>query len=275
MGLRINTNLASLTAQRYLFAAGRQVEKSFGRLASGLRIQRGADDAAGLAMSERMRMRVGSWSQVERNISDGFGLANFAESVYSEVGNKVARLRELAMSAMNGTLSNSDRSSLQQEVDQILEEIDRIGANTFYNGPSGVPIGNGTILRVPIQVGLNADEFVYVRLTEMSTTGLTLDTVDVTSEANAAASLTGIDFAIQRIARGRGKLGADQHVLTSAQNNASTMRINLQNATSRIRDVDVALETAELMRARILQETAVKVLAQANLQPGLVLELLS
>jgi len=275
MGMRINTNLASLTAQRHLFNAGRQVQSSLSRLASGLRIQRGADDAAGLAISERMRMRVRSWGQIERNVSDGIGLARYAEGVYSQVGEKTARLRELAVSALNGTLSASDRGSLQQEVGQILEEIDRVAANTYYNGTSGIPIADGTILRVPIQVGQNADDFVYVRLTEMSTSGLTLDTVDVSTEASAAASLAGIDFATQRIARGRGKLGADQHVLESAGNNASVMRVNLENAMSRIRDVDVARETAELTRASILQEVAVKILAQANLQPELALKLLS
>ena len=122
MGLRINTNLASLTAQRYLFAAGRQVEGSLGRLASGLRIQSAADDAAGLAISERMRMRSRSWAQVERNTSDGIGLAKFVEGIYTGVGDMVARLRELAMASVNGTLSDADRGSLQAEAAQILEE---------------------------------------------------------------------------------------------------------------------------------------------------------
>ena len=275
MGMRINTNLASLTAQRHLFAAGRQVEGSLGRLASGLRIQSAADDAAGLAMSERMRMRSRSWAQVERNTSDGIGLAKFVEGIYTGVGDMVARLRELAMASVNGTLSDADRGSLQAEAAQILEEIDRVAMGTYYNGPTGIPIADGTILRVPIQVGINSEDFIYVRLTPMELSSLSLDTVDVSSAANAEASLAGIDFAIKRIARGRAKLGADQHILERAQANASVTRINLESATSRIRDVDIAVETAELVRASILQEIATKVLAQANLQPELVLELLS
>jgi len=275
MGMRIHTNLASLTAQRHLFAAGQRVERSLGRLGSGLRIQSAADDAAGLAMSERMRMRSRSWAQVERNASEGMGLARFVEGVYTGVGDMVARLRELAMASMNGTISDADRGSLQTEAAQILEEIDRIATGTYYNGLTGIPIADGTILRVPIQVGIHSEDFVYVRLTGMQTADLSLDTVDVSSAANADASLAGIDFAIKRIARGRAKLGADQHVLQSAQTNASVTRMNLESATSRIRDVDIAAETAELVRANILQEVATKVLAQANLQPELVLELLS
>jgi len=275
MGMRIHTNLASLTAQRHLFAAGERVQASLGRLGSGLRIQRAADDAAGLAVSERMRMHSRSWGQAERNISDGMGLANFVEGFYAEVGDMVVRLRELAMASMSGTLSDADRGSLQAEAEQILEEIDRIASGTYYNGLSGIPIADGTILRVPIQIGIQSEDFVYVRLTGMETADLTLDTVDVSSALNAEASLSGIDFAVQRIARARAKLGADRHVLESAQANASVTRTSLQSAMSRIRDVDIAAETAELVRANILQEVATKVLAQANMQPELVLQLLS
>jgi len=275
MGMRINTNLASLTAQRHLFAAGQRVEASFRRLGSGLRIQRAADDAAGLAMSERMRMHSRSWAQAERNVQDGKGLASFAEGFYAGVGDMVVRLRELAVVSMSGTLSDADRGSLQAEAAQILEEIDRSALGTYYNGERGIPIADGTILRVPIQVGIHSEDFVYVRLTGMRTAGLSIDTVDVSSALSAEASLAGIDFAIQRIARARGKLGADQHVLDSAGANASVTRMGLESATSRIRDVDIAVETAELLRAKILQEVAMKVLAQANLQPQLVLQLLS
>jgi flagellin len=273
--MRINTNLASLTAQRNLFAASQRVEGSLGRLGSGLRIQRASDDAAGLSASERMRTRTRSWEQAERNASDGMGLASFVEGFYSEVGDMVARLRELAMASMSGTLSDADRGSLQAEAAQILEEIDRSALGIRYNGDSGIPIADGSILRVPIQVGINSEDFVYVRLTGMETSRLSLDTVDVSSAANAEASLAGIDFAIQRIARARGKLGADQHVLESALANATVTKTNLESATSRIRDVDVAWETAELVRANILQEVATKVLAQANMQPELALKLLS
>jgi len=272
--MRINTNLASLTAQRHLFTASQRVQGSLGRLGSGLRIQRASDDAAGLAMSERMRMRSRSWAQAERNASDGIGLAHFVEGTYAQVGDMVARLRELSMASMSGTLSNADRGSLQQEVDQILEEIDRVATGTFYNGLSGIPIADGSILRVPIQVGINPEDFVYVRLTEMRTNSLNLNTVDVSTQASADASIAGIDFAIQRIARARGKVGADLHVLDSALSNASVTRTGLESATSRIRDLDIAKESSELVRANILQEFAAKVLAQANIQPELALELL-
>ena len=275
MGMRINTNLASLTAQRNLFAASARLEGSLGRLGSGLRIQRASDDAAGLAVSERMRMRSRSWQQVERNISDGMGLAKFVEPLYAGVGDMVGRLRELAVASISGTLSDADRGSLQAEAAQLLEEIERVAVGTYYNGNSGIPVADGTILRVPIQVGIDSDDFVYVRLTGMDTARLGLDTVDVSSAANAEASLAGIDIATQRIARARGKLGADQHVLESALANASVTKTNLESATSRIRDVDVAWETAELVRSKILQEVATKVLAQANLQPELALKLLS
>jgi len=274
MGLRINTNLASLTAQRNLFTAGLQVHKSLGRLGSGLRIQRAADDAAGLAMSERMNMHARSWAQAERNVSDGVGLAHYVEGIYSEAGNKIARLKELAVNSMTGTISDADRISLQNEVDQILEEIDRVANGTYYNGLSGIPIADGSILRVPIQVGINPDDFVYVRLTSLQTDSLQIDSVDVSSQAGAEASVAGIDFAIQRIARGRGKIGADLHVLASAGANANTSRLGLESATSRIRDVDIASESAQLVKANLLQEIATKILAQANIQPQLALKLL-
>ena len=274
MGLRINTNLASLTTQRNLFAAGLQVNKSMGRLGSGLRIQRAADDAAGLAMSERMNMHARSWGQVERNISDGVGLANYVEGIYSEVGDMVARLRELATHSMTGTLSDADRVSLQIEAEQIIEEVDRIADGTHYNGLSGIPIGDGSIFRVPIQVGINADDFVYVRLTSLQPNSLQIDTVDLSTQAGAEAALAGIDTGIQRLARGRGKLGADLHVLASAGANASVTRIGLESAKSRIRDVDIASESAQLLKAQLIQEMATKVLAQANIQPQLALKLL-
>ncbi|MCH2106740.1 MAG: flagellin FliC [Planctomycetes bacterium] len=275
MGMRIHTNLASITAQRNLFAASRRVEGSMGRLASGLRIQRASDDAAGLAVSERMRMRSRSWQQAERNIADGKSLAYFTEGLYAEVGDMVARLRELAMASSNGTLSDADRSSLQAEATQLLEEIDRVAVDAHYNGESGIPVADGSILRVPIQVGIHADDFVYVRLTGMDTTRLGIDTVDVSNAAAAEASLAGIDTATQRVARARGRIGADLSVLESALANASVTKTNLESAVSRIRDVDVAWETAELVRANILQEVSTKVLAQANLQPELALQLLS
>ena len=274
MGLRINTNLASLTAQRNLFAAGLQVNKSMGRLGSGLRIQRAADDAAGLAMSERMNMHARSWGQVERNISDGVGLANYVEGIYSEVSDMVARLRELATHSMTGTLSDADRVSLQIEADQIIEEVDRIADGTHYNGLSGIPIGDGSIFRVPIQVGINADDFVYVRLTSLQPDSLQIDTVDLSTQAGAEAALAGIDTGIQRLARGRGKIGADLHVLASAGANASITRTGLESAKSRIRDVDIASESAQLLKSQLIQEMATKILAQANIQPQLALKLL-
>ncbi len=274
MGLRINTNLASLTAQRNLFAAGLQVNKSMGRLGSGLRIQRAADDAAGLAMSERMNMHARSWGQVERNISDGVGLANYVEGIYSEVSDMVARLRELATHSMTGTLSDADRVSLQIEADQIIEEVDRIADGTHYNGLSGIPIGDGSIFRVPIQVGINADDFVYVRLTSLQPNSLQIDTVDLSTQAGAEAALAGIDTGIQRLARGRGKIGADLHVLASAGANASITRTGLESAKSRIRDVDIASESAQLLKSQLIQEMATKILAQANIQPQLALKLL-
>ena len=274
MGLRINTNLASLTTQRNLFAAGLQVNKSMGRLGSGLRIQRAADDAAGLAMSERMNMHARSWGQVERNISDGVGLANYVEGIYSEVGDMVARLRELATHSMTGTLSDADRVSLQIEAEQIIEEVDRIADGTHYNGLSGIPIGDGSIFRVPIQVGINADDFVYVRLTSLQPDSLQIDTVDLSTQAGAEAALAGIDTGIQRLARGRGKIGADLHVLASAGANASITRTGLESAKSRIRDVDIASESAQLLKSQLIQEMATKILAQANIQPQLALKLL-
>ena len=274
MGLRINTNLASLTAQRNLFSAGLQANKSIGRLGSGLRIQTAADDAAGLAISERMDMHARSWAQVERNISDGIGLAHYVEGIYSEVGDMVARLRELATHSMTGTISDADRASLQLEAGQIIAEVDRIADGTHYNGLDGIPVGDGSIFRVPIQVGIDAGETVFVRLTSLQPNALNLDTVDLSTQAGAGASLTGIETAIQRLARGRGKIGADLHVLDSAAANATFNRTGLENATSRIRDVDIASESAELVRANLLQEIATKVLAQANIQPQLALKLL-
>jgi len=273
MGLRINTNVASLTAQKNLSAVSQRLQGNYNRLSSGLRIATAADDAAGLGISERMRAQIRSYAVAQRNTMDGISLVQTAEGSLNEVSNMLARMRELAVQASNGTLSTEDRATVNTEFAQLISEIDRVASTAEFNG---IALLDGSTTSASIQVGVDAGAGNQIDISLVDTTAATLgiDSLATDTVVNAQAALTALDTAINTVNTGRGQLGAFQNRLQSAFASVQVTHENLSAAESRIRDVDVASETADLTRNAIMQQAAVAVLAQANVQPQLALSLL-
>jgi flagellin len=271
MGLRINTNIASLNAQNNLETISGRLSGNYARLSSGLRITKASDDAAGLAISEKLRAKIKSYEQSGRNAQDGISLVQTAEGALEESGNLLNRIRELAVQAANGTLGASERTTINNEVSSLVSEIDRIASTTEFNG---VSLLDGSTTTASIQVGINASQTVDVGLQNATATTLGVNTVATDTVANANLAITAVDAAINTLAQSRGKLGASQNRLQSAFATVQTARENTSAAESRIRDVDFAAETADLTRNTILQQAATSVLQQANVQPQLALSLL-
>ncbi len=273
MGLRVNTNIASLTAQRNLSQVTGRLQGNFSRLSSGLRIATAADDAAGLGISERMRAQIRSYSVASRNAQDGISLVQTAEGSLAEVSSLLQRMRELAVQASNGTLSTTDRSTINTEFTQLISEIDRIASTADFNG---IALLDGTASTADIQVGINnsSDDRISISLQDATASTLGIDSLTTTSASNAQSAIATIDTALNSVSTSRGVLGAAQNRLQSAFNSIQNAHENLSAAESRIRDVDVAAETADLTRNSILQQAATSILAQANVQPQLALSLL-
>ena len=271
MSLIVNTNMASMVAQKNLSSVTSRLQGNYARLSSGLRITTAADDAAGLEMSERLRSKVRSWGVAGRNTQDGVSMTQTAEGALNEVSNMLTRMRELATQSANGTLSTTDRATLDNEFQELISEIDRVATTTEFND---FQLLDGSVATTDIQVGIDAGDTVTVNLQDTTAATLAISTLDVTSAANASAAITAIETATDTVNSSRGALGATQNRLQSAFVNTQTQRENLSAAESRIRDVDVAAETADLTRNSILQQAAVSVLSQANVQPQLALRLL-
>jgi flagellin len=246
---------------------------NFKRLSSGLRIASASDDAAGLGISERMRAQIRSLSQAGRNAQDGISLVQTAEGALNEVHANLTRMRELSIQAANGTLNDGDRLAIDNEFQELITEIDRIAEQADFNG---IQLLDGTVTTINIQVGTESGEMLAISLGDMTEAGLALSgsAFDLSSVTNASAALATIDAAIDSVSSQRGGLGAHQNRLMSSVRSIATNQENLSAAESRIRDVDVAQETADLTRNAILQQAAVSVLAQANVQPQLALNLL-
>lgn len=270
MSLRVNTNIFSMTAQKNLANHSNQLQSSFARLSSGLRIVSAADDPAGLGISERMRSEIRSLQMAQRNAQDGVSLVQTAEGALAEVNSNLVRMRELAIESANGTLSTADRTSLNAEFTELIAEIDRIGATTSFNDTN---LLNGATA-IDIQTGVDAGQTITINTTDMQAAALGLNPLTVTDAASSTASLVPLDNAIDLVVAARGELGASQNRMTSAMRSIATSVENLAAAESRIRDVDVAHETANLTRNQILQQAAASILAQANTQPQIALSLL-
>lgn len=272
MGLRVNTNIASLTAQRNLGSVSSRLQGNFARLSSGLRIATAADDAAGLAISERLRSQTRSLAVNGRNAQDGISLVQTAEGALAEVSNQLSRLRELAIQSSNGTLGSSDRATLDAEYQAIREEIERVAGEANFNGVQLLD----NAASVSIQVGLDAPDTIDIDTVDISQAagGSVGSLGNILTAGAASTELAAIDLAIDEVTTARGDLGAAQNRLQSTFASIQNVRENLSAAESRIRDVDVAAETADLTRNSILQQAATSVLAQANVQPQLALSLL-
>src|SRR5258707_5191034 len=237
MGLRVNTNIASLTAHRNLRAVTMRLQGNYARLSSGLRIATAADDAAGLGISERMRAQIVSFRAAGRNTQDGISLVQTAEGALGEASNILSRMRELAVQASNGTLSTTDRATISTETTALVAELDRIAGSTTFNG---VNLLDGSSTTASIQVGINANETIDVNLQDTTSATLGVNAVDVTTATGANTALGLIDTAINTVSTARGDLGASQNRLSSAYASIQSASDNLSAAESRIRDVDVA-----------------------------------
>ena len=274
MGLRINTNIASINAQRNVARVTGRLGANYSRLSTGLRISTAADDAAGLAISERLRSQVRSLAQAERNSFDAISMVQVGEGALNEVNNILSRLRELAIQSANGAASGSDRDTIQEEFKALVSEVDRIALSTEFNG---IRLLDGSSSVTSFQVGINSVagiDSLQVSLLPALATTLSLATLDVGSVGNTSLAIAQVDFAINAVSSLRGRFGALQNRLSSTIANVGVARESLQAAESRIRDVDVAYETAQLTRNSILQQAAVAILGQANQQPQIALSLL-
>jgi len=277
MGLRINTNVQSLTAQRNLGISNTKQQGSLEKLASGTRIARAADDAAGLAISEKMRADVRSLRQDSRNANDGISMVQVAEGGMNEVGNILTRFRELSIQAASDTIGDKERGFISKEVVQLRSEIDRIAQTTEFNGKK-LLVGEGD--KLEIQVGLNNspenDRFQY-DTQKMNTTlsSLGLDGINTDTKEAAQQNLAKIDTAITMLSENRSEIGALQNRLQSSIANINVYDENLSAARSRIYDVDMATETSELTKSNILTQAGTSVLGQANQNAMGALKLLS
>lgn len=276
MGLRINTNVASLNAQRNLRGTRLSMNKSLEKLSSGQRINRAGDDAAGLAISENLKAQVRGLKQAERNAEDGISLVQIAEGALSEVSNILIRLRELSVQAASDTIGATERKFLNVEFEQLTSEIDRIANSTEFNR---VPLLNGTGAVFDIQIGTRNDP-ISDRLTfdassaDVNVAALGLNLASVADKISAQNSLSAIDGAIISVSGIRADFGALQNRLQSTVNNIAVSIENLSAANSRVRDTDVAAETAELTRNNILMSAGTSVLSQANASTRTALNLI-
>ena len=274
MGLRVNTNVTSINAQRNLSMVTERLSGNFRRLSTGLRISTAADDAAGLAISERLRSQVRSLEQAKRNANDGISFVQTAEGALNEVSSIMIRLRELAVQSANGSVSGQDKDTLDEEFQSLVNEVNRIGRSTEFNG---IKLLDGSNSTVTFQVGFGTTsgiDTLAVTLSASLSTSLSLSTLDIGSGGSTSTATTNLDTAINAVSSLRGTLGAIQNRLGSTINNLAIQVENLSAAESRIRDVDVAYETAQLTRNQILQQASIAMLAQANPQPQSALSLL-
>ena len=274
MGLRVNTNVASLNAQRNLSNTTNQLSRSLERLSSGLRITRASDDAAGLAISESFRAEIRSLAQAQRNANDGVSLLQIAEGALNETSNNLIRLRELAIQSANGTLGVNERATLNAEFADLRSEIDRVAQVTEFNGRKPL---NGSAGAITFQVGVNAtsNDRISVSGVDATASGIGINGLAISSVTGANSALSILDSAISQVASLRGSFGTAQNRLESTIRSLGVSIENTSAAESRIRDVDVASETAILTRNQVLQQAGIAVLAQANVSTQSALALLN
>src|SRR5690606_15198003 len=277
MGLRINTNVSSISAQRALGITKHNLDSNLRKLSSGERITRAADDAAGLAISEKLKGHIRGLRQAKRNSDDGISLIQTAEGGLNEISNIIIRLRELSVQAASDTIGDTEREFSDIEFQNLLQEIKRIAESSEFNGRKLLD-GSGGL--VEIQVGIYNDPTNDRISYDSSSTDATTETLGIANETisfkeGAQQSLARLDEALVRVNGTRANLGALQNRLQSASNNLAVTEENYSAANSRIRDVDVASETAELAKNNILAPAGASVLAQANQAPNFALKLLA
>jgi len=276
MGMRITTNVASLTAQRTLGTSQREISKSMAQLASGSRITKAADDAAGLGISESLKSQIRSYGQASRNANDGISMIQVAEGGLSEISNILTRMRELGIQASSDSVGDKERGYIDVETQQLKQEMGRIASTTRF-GTRSLLDGSGG--KYDIQVGINnkdsEDRISFDASVLNATTGrMGVDGVDFTSKEGAQTALDTIDQAQSMVAGFRANIGALQNRFQSTVDNLGVQNENLSAANSRIRDTDVAASSAEMARNNVMLQASTATLAQANMQPQLALKLI-
>ena len=285
MAIRIFNNIASTNAQRILGINNQRLATSIERISSGIRINRGADDAAGLAISEGLRSDIRALRQATRNANDGMSLVNVAEGALNEQSSILIRLRELASQAATGTVGSTERATIQLEFSALRDELTRIAATTEFNG-TGLIDGTlassvATTSHTLIQIGIDSSSDSRIDLNDslsldaVTASTLGIATLSVTASAEALTALSVIDTAIASVTASRGKVGAVQNRLQRSVSALSISSENLQAAESSIRDADIAYEIAQLTRNQILVQTSTAMVGQSNLIPQSVLQLLA
>ncbi|MGZ3693856.1 MAG: flagellin N-terminal helical domain-containing protein [Bdellovibrionota bacterium] len=275
MGLRIATNVPSLATQRNITATNEEASKSFARLSSGNRITKAGDDAAGLAISNKLEASVRGIKLAQRNANDGISFVQTAEGGINEVSNILIRLRELSVQAASDTIGDQERGFLNKEVQSLKGEVNRIAESTNYNG-TNLLAGKGKSLT--FQVGAEAGEMNRIEFdpgkTNVSAEALGVHGVDLSSKDGALSALGQLDGAINKVNENRSELGALQNRLHSSSNSLGVSIENLSDARSRIADTDIAAETSNMVKNQVLQNAGIAVLAQANAVPNAALKLL-
>jgi flagellin len=283
--MRINHNIPAMVSHGALFQVNNAMSKSLERLSTGLRINRASDDAAGLGVSENLRTQVRGTAQAKRNAQDGIAAINIAEGAANEVSEILQRMRELAIQSANDTLTSTERAYTNQEFDALIDEIDRIASVTNYNGMKLIAestvggrfgVGStGSALWIDANDVYGADSItVTVDTLSAGTNGLGVSTLHLTTQSASATAITTIDSAIDSVNQMRSNMGAVINRMEHAINNLTVSNTNQQAAESLIRDVDFAQETSNFTRNQILVQSATAMLAQANLAPQSVLQLL-
>ncbi|MCI1633840.1 flagellin [Liquorilactobacillus nagelii] len=287
--MRINTNVSAMTTLRYLNQATDAKSSALTKLSSGSRINSAADDAAGLAVSEKMKAQIGGLTQAQSNAQDGVSLIQTAEGGLSQIQTMLDRMRDLAVQSSNGTLGTDDRKAIDKEFGDLKDEITRIAGTTQFNNKNllGTSATATAATTFTFQVGANANQTLSVQISAMNASALGLsDKIDIVASQtvttdnttadikSANAAITAIDSAIATVTTQRSTLGATQNRLNYAISNLETSNENLSEANSRIRDVDMAQEMTQFTKDNILTQAATSMLAQANAMPNSVLTLL-
>jgi flagellin len=270
MSLRIQNNIEAFNAHRQLVGTSDKLSKAMERLSSGYRINRAADDAAGLAISEKLRAQIGGLQQAQRNVQDAVSLVQTAEGAMAEVHSMLERVRDLAVQYNNGTLSTSDKTAITAEVAQLCAEISRIASQTKFNGIS-LLTGGATIT---FQIGVDDGQTLTVLAANLFGSGATYDVDSSIFSFTGTTLLASIDQAIANVAASRSTFGSVQNRLEHTLNNLASYEENLTASESRIRDVDMASEMVNFTKLQILQQAGTAMLAQANQTPQSVLSLL-
>ena len=273
MSLRIQNNVEAFNAHRQLVGTSDKLSKAMERLSSGYRINRAADDSAGLAISEKLRAQIGGLQQSQRNVQDAVSLVQTAEGAMQEVHAMLQRVRDLAIQFQNGTLSNSDKAAITAEVAQLSAEISRIATQTKFNGNTLLAGGTMTF-----QIGADDGQTLTVGLASLMGTGASNAVqpsyMDFSGQTTAGVLLASLDAAISAVAAARSSYGSVQNRLEHTLNNLASYEENLSASESRIRDVDMAAEMVNFTKLQILQQAGTSMLAQANTAPQSVLSLL-